>query len=160
MSSREGELLLDFLRGRHQSVGVLDRVKSFLPQMFGASSLDLIRKQLTDIDVPMELHNLEACSGVIAVPRGDAWYVHTVAAGVPDEELILHGDLIQSLTEARLHVRLYKKIKKLIVKRRRTVDVIPYGEAVLINRMFWWAYFGSRHEDVRVYQVDDLPSLS
>ena len=33
------------------------------------------------------------------------------------------------------------------------------GEAVIMNRIFWWAYFGSRHEDIRVFQVEDLIDL-
>lgn len=159
LSLKEGGVLLDFLEGRRRREGLVDRVLSALPSFFASNKAESLRDQLNSIDVPMELHKLDACSGIIAVPRGDAWHVHTVAAGVPDEELVLHGDLVQALTESRLNVKLYKKIKRLVLKRRKQTQALPYGEAVLINRMFWWAYFGSRHEDVRVYQVDELPSL-
>lgn len=158
---RDGAILLQFLQGRlGKGQGLLDRVKNYLPRALTGEQGQRIREALATMDVPMELSGLEACSGLIALPKGDAWHVHTVAGGVPDEEIILHGDLVQSLIQGRLHIRLYKRLKRIIHKKRGSQDPIPYGQAVLINRMFWWAYFGSRHEDVRVFQVEELPNLS
>ena len=158
LSIKEGELLLDFLKGKSLKGGLVDRLRSLLP--IKASSLGEIRKSLHAIAVPMELNKLEACSGLIAVPRGDAWHIHSVASGIPFEETVLHGDLIQGLTQSKLNIKFYKKIKKMQLKRRLESEPLPYGEAMLVNRMFWWAYFGERHQNVRVFQVEDLANLS
>lgn len=159
LNPKHGVLAMDFLKGKSLSMGLVEKVFSKIP-FFADEDFQRIRKELHGIGVPKELHKLEACTGIIAVPRGDAWHIHTVAGGVPDEEIVLHGDLVQSLCQTRLNIKIYKRLKKLIMKKRLSEEPLPYGDAVLINRMFWWAYFGDRHQEVKVFQVEDLPNLS
>lgn len=156
LSHREGRLALEFLSGRPLETSIWDKFKDLLSFFQKDPYLEQIKTQLQELSVPIELNNLEACSGLLAVPNGDAWYIYTVASGIPLEEFILHGDLVQALKENNLHHKIYKKIKLAMYARRKGPSPIPLKETLLINRTFWWAYFGSRHEDVRILSVDEL----
>ncbi len=160
LSDKEGKVLVDFLQGAPKKMTLLDSLIHLLPRFFSSERIKELQTKLKSIGLPKELHKLESCSGVVAVPRDDAWHVYTVVAGLPQDEIIIHGDLVQELHKNRLNIKLYKKIKRGIHSvRQKKRSIIPFGNAVIMNRMFWWAYFGNRHENIRVFHVEDLTDL-
>jgi DNA polymerase III epsilon subunit family exonuclease len=156
LNHKEGRLALDFLNGRRIELPLFDKVLDWLGGLRPDPRIEEIKSELKDLSVPIELNNLEACSGLLAVPKDNCWYLYVVACGVPLKEMILAGDLMQSLKQNGQHLQLYKEIKLTIYQRRKGIKPLTVEETMFINRAFWWAYFGSRHEDVRVIPVDDL----
>lgn len=159
----QARMLVDFLVGvknGSSSRAVWGRLKQLWQVFSMVTSTKEDQSELNDLSIPVELNRLEACSGILAMPRGDAWFVYLVACGIPIGEFQTHGDLIQSLRLKNGHLKLFKKIKKAILRKRDAgFEGMPIEEVFLINRTFWWAYFGSRHEDVRVFSMEDLASL-
>lgn len=159
LSHREGRLALDFLNGRRIEPSFWDKARELFSFLQKDESMDHIKAQLQELSIPLELSNLETCSGILAVPNGEGWHIYTVASGIPQDEMILQGDLVQSLKEQNLHVKIYKKLKLAIYARRKGPRPLPLKDTLLINRTFWWAFFGSRHEDVRVIPIEELARI-
>jgi DNA polymerase III epsilon subunit family exonuclease len=141
--------------------GLFSAVKSFVTKLKKAdeSLPQSVLDDLSSLAVPMDLHKIEACSGLLAVMRSDVWHVYLVACGIPIKELELHGDLIQALRHKNLHIKLFKKAKLTIQKKRKRGGLISADDVHMINRTFWWAYFGTRHEDIRILSMDELSRL-
>ena len=165
LDQREARLAVNFLYGRqHGDTGLLGRLKHLIESWRQDERFKGIEKQLATLSLPLELHSLEHCSGIIAMAseaghHHNHWHVYTVANGLPLDSFQLNGDLVQALKAKNLHVELFKTIKLEIFKYRRRSGAISERSSLFINRIFWWAYFGERREDVRILPVDELPKL-
>ena len=96
----------------------------------------------------------------MAVPSGKGWLVYSVVLGIPQREFVLEGeDIVEALTEDKLNQKLYSEIKKKQMKLLMKKKLFNKEECIQINRSFWWAFFGSRHEDVKLFSVENLADL-
>ena len=123
----EGKILLDFLGTSGEKI-TIPTGGEIIPNLFASKDSELYRQRLERIDVPAELNTMDACSGLLAVPRDDAWHIYTIAAGLPQEEIVIHGDLVQGLHKQKLNIKIYKKIKKGIhAYRQSKKSAFNYG---------------------------------
>ncbi len=156
----EAPLLLEFFRRRRLEPTLKEKLLAFLPRFEGRfKSLQKIRNELNQISVPEDLFGAEAISGVLAVALDEHWHLYTVACGRVLGEVTVKGDLLQGLHAHGMNIKMFRQIKDAVKRHQEEAVPLTATEAILLNRMFWWAFFGSRHEAVKVIPVEELATL-
>lgn len=158
LSLDEGLIIYDFLTRRPLKGGFKEKVLSLLPKHSARIGyLNKLRDYLREVVIPDDLFDGRITSGVLAVPLGETWYLYSVALGRVIAERLVKGDLYKALADGRLHDKLYRDIRAANSERETFfAEPLSLADANLLNRIFWWGFFGSRHEDVRVIHVDEL----
>lgn len=160
VEAEEAPLIIDFFRRRRLEATFKERFLSLFPRLdANMKRLGRIREQLNQLAIPEDLFGAEACSGVLAVAIADRWHLYSIAVGRVQSEFNVQGDLMQGLHAHGLHLRIYKQIKKAKQRLQKEVQPLSLAEATQLNRMFWWAFFGQRHENVRIIKIEELPAL-
>lgn len=159
LTNEEAAILKDFFERRKLQPGWREKIASIIPK-FDSTFQDIrrIRNELRDIAIPEDMYGTRICSGVLAVGLPDRWHLYAVAKGRLQSEFNVQGDLIEGLRTNGLNLRLYRNIKD-AMKEKTPDEPMGLGDAIILNRMFWWAFFGNRHENVRVLHVEELPKV-
>jgi DNA polymerase III epsilon subunit family exonuclease len=157
----EWPILDAFFRRKKLVPPLKEKFLSFLPRFEEKYRyLQKIRDQLNEIAIPEDLHGASICSGIVAVAvEEDRWHLYCVAVGRLQSEFSVQGDLIQGLKKNDLNIRVFRQLKDAVREISAVKQPLTYGDAILLNRMFWWAFFGERHENVRVIPMDTLARL-
>lgn len=156
----EWPLLDTFFRRKKLEPTLREKFLSFFPryeEKFRA--VQRIRDELSEIAIPEDLFGANVVSGILAVEREDRWHLYCVAVGRLQSEFSVQGDLIQGLKKNDLNIRVYRQLKDAVREIVAVKQPLSYGDAILLNRMFWWAFFGERHENVKVMTLDTLAGL-
>jgi hypothetical protein len=153
-------ILDTFFRRKKLTPNLKEKVLGFFPRFEDKfRSVQKIRDQLTQIAIPEDLFGANICSGILAVAVGDRWHLYCIAVGRLQSEFSVEGDLVQGLKKNDLNIRVYRQLKDALREITAVKQPLTYGDAILLNRMFWWAFFGERHENVRVMTLDTLARL-
>ena len=161
LNSKQLKVALDYLKFHKLEVPVYKKLLAKIP-LLGRTAKKQTKwsEELFNYAIPSELSGLEECTGIMAVPSGKGWLVYSVVLGIPQREFVLEGeDLVEALTEDKLNQKLYSEIKKKQMKLLMKKKLFNKEECIQINRSFWWAFFGSRHEDVKLFSVENLADL-
>jgi len=159
LSADEASVVQEFLSRKPLKGGFKEKILAVLPRHAERIKfLQQLRDQLRRISIPEDLFGAKICSGVLAAGIGERWHLYAVAHGRLVAEFNVDGDLQKGLLKDGLSERIYRQIKS---ESKKIDDDLPLslGDAILLNRMFWWAFFGSRHEDVRIIHVEELSRL-
>ncbi|MBC7533932.1 MAG: hypothetical protein H7318_20385 [Oligoflexus sp.] len=162
LSPDEAGVISDFLSRRTLKAPLKEKFLALLPKHAERIKyLNHLRNHLRKVSIPEDLFGRKICSGILALGMGDRWHIYAVAGGRLLSEFNVEGDLQQGLLKNELNLRLYRQIKaeaKLMDDKEKDSDSVPMSlaDAILLNRMFWWAFFGSRHENVRIIHVEEL----
>lgn len=160
VEAAEAPLLIDFFRRRRLEPKFKERFLALFPRLDkNFRKLQRIRDHLNQLAIPEDLFGAEACSGVLAVAIEDRWHLYSIAVGRVQSEFNVQGDLLQGLHAHGLHLRIFKEIQKAKGGMTQEIQPLTLAEATQLNRMFWWAFFGQRHENVRIIKAEELPTL-
>jgi DNA polymerase III epsilon subunit family exonuclease len=157
LTPEEASVIGDFLSRRPLKSGLKEKVLKLLPKH--AERINFVqnlRDYLKKVSIPEDLFSAKICSGVLALGMGERWHLYAVADGRLLSEFNVDGDLREGLLKNGLNERLYRQIKA-ESKKFEAESSLSLGDAILLNRMFWWAFFGSRHENVKIIHVEELP---
>ena len=155
----EAGVLQDFFNRRALKSTFKEKVLTLLPKhSVRLEAIQKLRNHLNKVSIPEDLFNARICSGVLALRSADRYHIYTIAQGRLLSESTFEGDLQSGLLAGGLNLRLYREIKDLGEKTDETLP-LSLGDAILLNRMFCWAFFGSRHEDVRVIHMEELTRI-
>jgi len=156
----EWPILDTFFRRRRLEPTLREKFLSFFPSFESKfRSIQKIRDELAEIAIPEDLFGANSCSGVLAVAVDDRWHLYCMAVGRLQSEFSVQGDLLQGLRKGDLNIRVYRQLKDAIREISAEKQPLSYGDAIQLNRVFWWAFFGERHENVRVIALHDLARL-
>ncbi len=160
VEAAEAPLLIDFFRRRRLEPKFKEKLLSLFPRFDkNFQNQQKIRSHLNELAIPEDLFGAEACSGVLAVAIDERWHLYCIAMGRVLSEFNVQGDLVQGLHAHGLKLRIYRQIKEVMQRQGHEVQALTLAEATQLNRMFWWAFFGQRHENVRIIRVEELPEL-
>ncbi|MBC7662041.1 MAG: hypothetical protein H7249_20290 [Chitinophagaceae bacterium] len=155
----EAPLLEGFFSRRPLKAGLREKFLSLLPKHSEKTQvLQKLRNELKTLTIPDDLFDLNVISGLFALGQDDGWYVYAVAQGHVLSVSTFQGELREGLLKDGLNMRLHKQIHS-AMRRKDERMVLSAADAHLFNRMVWWAFFGSRHENVRVIHVEELPGF-
>ncbi|RZA15724.1 MAG: hypothetical protein EOP10_25860 [Proteobacteria bacterium] len=154
----EGRIISDFLSRRPLKGGLKEKVLKLLPKHSERINyLNKLRDYLKGVIIPDDLFDGRIMSGILATQVGEGWHIYSVADGRVIAEDSVQGDLQKVLSENKLADKFYRQIKVANGAREESGEVsLSVSDANLLNRIFWWGFFGSRHEPVRVIHVDEL----
>jgi DNA polymerase III epsilon subunit family exonuclease len=156
----EWPIIDTFFRRKKLVPTIKEKFLSFFPKFDEKyRQMQKIRDQLSEIAIPEDLFGASICSGILAVAIEDRWHLYCLAVGRLQSEFSVQGDLVQGLKKNDLNIRVYRQLKDAVREISSVRQPLTYGDAILLNRMFWWAFFGERHENVRVMTLDALAHL-
>ncbi len=160
LNAEEAEILADFFNRKPLKGSFKEKLLGLLPKHSARiAEINKLRDRLRDLKIPADLFNARACSGLLAVEAGDDTYLYAIADGRLLGEHKVSGDLHAGLLAQGLNQQLYRQIKQAAEKIDPALP-LTLADANLLGRVFWWAFFGSRHEKVRVIHVEELPRFS
>ena len=161
INSKQLSVVLEYLKFNALEIKTSKKILSKIP-LLGSTAKKQITwaEELFNYAIPSELSGLEECTGILAVPSEKQWLVYSVVLGVPQRVFTVKGeDLVEELTKDGLNHKLYAEIKKKQMSLLKKKRLFNREECIQINRSFWWAFFGSRHENVKLYSVENLADL-
>lgn len=158
LSPEEGRIVQDFLLRKPLKGGLKEKMLKLLPKHSERiHNLDKLRSYLRAVPIPDDLFDGRICSGVLASKVHEDWHLYSIALGRVVGEIKVGPDLQKALAAGKLHENLYRGIQEASASPQNVLgEPLSSESANLLNRMFWWAFFGSRHEEVRVIHVDEL----
>lgn len=158
LTLEEGRILSDFLLRRSLKGGIKEKMLKLLPKHSERIHLlERLRSYLRGVTIPDDLFDRRICSGILAAKLEHGWHLYSIAQGRVLSEMTVGPDLQKALAEGKLHDKFYREIKAAAEEALALMgEPISGAEANLLNRMFWWGFFGSRHEEVRIIHVDEL----
>ncbi len=159
VTADEAGVLQEFLSRRPLKAGIKEKFLAILPKHAERiDHLQRLRDQLRGVSIPEDLFGANIVSGVLALGIAERWHIYAIAHGRLIAEFSVDGDLRQGMLKAGLNDKLYRQIKA--ESRKYDVELpLSLGDAIVLNRMFWWAFFGSRHENVSIIHVEELSRL-
>jgi DNA polymerase III epsilon subunit family exonuclease len=154
----EGRVLSDFFKRRRLKASLKEKVLRLFPKHSERIDyLDRLRGLLKNVVIPNDLFDGRIMSGALAAQVSGGWLVYSVADGQVIAEDKIEGDLERGLSEGKLAAKLHRQIRSNMRSREETEEQgLSLGDANLLNRLFWWSFFGSRSEAIRILHVDEL----
>ena len=155
----ETKQLTDYL-GLGRGTGFLSLIRKLIPKLLQSSQVVQLEKKLQTIDKPAELRPLSSCSGLVAMQYDKQWQCFTVMSGLVLDQFEIEGDLAQGLSKDGKCLKIYKNLRRQVLDQSKQAPrALSHQQAMMINRVTWWASFGNRNHDIRLYSLDELASL-
>lgn len=166
LTPEEASVIEGFLLRRSLKSSFKEKLLKLLPKHSERiHNLGRLRSQLKSVSIPGDLFDGRIMSGLMAVKIEAGWHLYAISDGRLIKEDVVTGDLTAALREGKRHEQFYREILARKVKVSPDGNAVPAQplkalEANLMNRLFWWGFFGARHENVKIIHVEELARWS